>query len=175
MAKFNFPKNPGTQRENPFQDARGENPFSDGGPPAGEKIAENLFAAPVDSPERPYVPGDYEKNLVPNAKGALRLAILGLVPAAVGVIGSAIGIMASGSWMLPLFYALPLEFAALAAAIPACIIARRDLRAIKAGAMSDAGRGKSRLAFWMGAAGTLLGTAPVVLYFGFVIAYFLSL
>jgi len=76
--------------------------------------------------------------------------------------------------MVPLFYALPFEFAALAAALPACIIARRDLRAIKAGAMSAAGRGTSRLAFWIGAAGVLLGTAPVVLYFALLIAYFLS-
>ena len=174
MAKFEFPQNPGTERENPFEDARGDNPFSDGTPEPSDPIAENLFAGPADSAARPYSPGDYEAILVPNAKGAMRLAILGLVPAVLGVIGAAIGIVATGEWTTPLFFALPSQFGALAAALPACIIARRDLRAIKAGAMSGEGRRKSRFAFWMGASGVLLGAVPVLLYFSILIAYYVT-
>lgn len=174
MSKFKFPQNPGTERQNPFEDARGDNPFSDGAPHPSSAIAENLFAAPADSAERPYVPGDYAAILVPNAQGAMRLAILGMVLSAAGVIGAGLGIVGSGNWTTPLFFALPAQFAALAAAVPACIIARRDLRAIKAGAMNDAGRGKSRFAYWMGAGGILLGAAPVVLYFALLIAYALT-
>jgi len=174
MAKFNFPKNPGTQRENPFEDAQGDNPYSDGTTEPAVPIAENAFAVPADSTERPYTPGDYEQVTVPNAEGALRLAIIGLIPAAVGVIGVGIAIAGSFGWTTPLFYALPLQFTALALALPACIIARRDLRAIKAKAMDDSGRGKSRVALCLGACGIVLGAAPVLLYFGLMIFYFLN-
>lgn len=167
MAKFEFPKNPGTERENPFEDARGENPFSDGTPEPSSSVAENVFAPPEDSEGRSYTPGDYEAIMVPNAKGARRLAILGVVPAGLGAIAAAIGVAATGGWLTPLFYALPFQFAALATSVPACIIARRDLRAIKAGAMSDAGRSTSRFALRLGLFGTLVGALPVVLYFVF--------
>ena len=169
MAKFRFPRNPGTNRESPFEDARGDNPYSDGDAPPSKAIAENAFATPSDSEQRPYTPSDYEAILVPNAKGALFLAIVGLVPATIGVIGAGIAIASSGNWTTPLFYALPLQFAGMAAAVPACIIARRDLRAIKAGAMDDAGHGTSRLALWLGAFGVLAGAAPAVIYFAILI------
>ena len=92
-------------------------PMSTASPEPSAAIAENLFAAPADSAERPYVPGDYEAILVPNAKGAMRLAILGMVLSAAGVIGAGIGIAGSGNWTTPLFFALPAQFAALAAAV----------------------------------------------------------
>jgi len=165
MAKFEFPKNPATHRENPFKDAEGENPFSDDTTQSPQAIKDNLFAGPADSVGRSYSPNDYEAILVPNPKGALRLAVAGLVLSGTGVVGVGIAIAGLGTWITPLFYALPLQFTALAAAAPACIIARRDLRAIKAGAMNDAGRGKSRLALWLGAAAGVVGGSPVVIYF----------
>ena len=176
MAKFKFPKNPGTQRENPFQDESGDNPYSDETTQSPQAIKDNLFAGPADSAGRSYTPNDYETILVPNPKGAFRLAVAGLVLSSTGVVGVGIAIAGSGTWMTPLFYALPLQFAALAAAAPACIIAWRDLRAIKAGAMDDAGRGKSRQAFWLGAVAGLLSGSPVAIYFALlIISFFASL
>ena len=174
MAKFEFPKNPGTQRETPFKDSLGENPFSDGTAQSTDAIKEDLFEGPADSAERPYLPSDYESVLVPNPEGAWRLAVAGLVLSGLGVVGAGIAIVGSGNWIMPLFFILPLQFAGLAIAAPACIIARRDLRAIKAGAMSDAGRRKSRLALWLGACAGLLGSFPVVIYFALLIASALS-
>ena len=96
MAKFEFPKNPGTQRENPFEDAKGENPYSDGTTQAPDKaIKENVFAGPADSAGRSYTPGDYEAILVPNPKVALGLAIVGMVLSACGVIGAGLAIAGS--------------------------------------------------------------------------------
>ena len=169
MAKFEFPQNPGTQRENPFEDEQGANPFSDGTPVADEPIADNLLAVTDESPQRSYTPDDYEAILIPSAQRALLLAILGLVPACLGVVGAAFAILASSAWTSALFFAMPLQFAALAFAIPACIFARRDLRAMKAGAMDGAERGKSRLALAIGVCGVLLGSAPVLLYLGLLI------
>jgi hypothetical protein len=174
MGKFEFPKNPGTQRENPFEDAQGDNPYSDGEAQPVDAIKDSIFAGPADSADRSYKPGDYEAILVPNPKGALRLAIAGMVLSACGVIGAGFAIAGTGTWITPLFYVLPLQFASLAFATPAGIIARRDLRAIKAGAMSGEGRGKSRLAFWFAAGAGLLGTVPVVIYFGLKIYYLFS-
>jgi hypothetical protein len=174
MAKFEFPKNPGTHRENPFEDAKGDNPFTDGTTQPPEAIKDSVFEAPTDSAGRSYTPSDFEAILVPNPKGALGLAIAGLVLSACGVIGAGLAIMGSGVWTTPLFYVLPLQFGAMAVAFPAGIIARRDLRAIKAGAMSDAGRGKSRLAFWIATGAGLLGSVPVVIYFGLLLSYFLT-
>ncbi len=174
MAKFEFPNNPGTKRENPFEDAQGENPYSDGTSQPAESIKGNIFEGPSDSADRSYTPGDYEAILVPNPKGALGLAIAGLVLSSCGVIGASLAIFGSGIWISPLFFVLPLQFAALAVAVPALIIASRDLRAIKAGAMTDAGRGKSRVAYWMAAGAAMLGSAPVVIYFGILITQFLS-
>lgn len=175
MSKFEFPQNPGTQRENPFEDERGANPFSDGQPDAEDPITANAFAAPAATDdERPYVPGDYQAVQVTSVKSARRLAILGIVLAGLGVLVAGIAITATGSWITPLFFVLPLEFAALAAALPACIIARRDLRAIKAGAMDQESLGKLRFAFWLALGGVLTSILPVVLYFAMLVAGFLA-
>ena len=40
--------------------------------------------------------------------------------------------------------------------------------------MSDEGRSKSRLAFGLGACGILLGTTPVLIYFGMLVYYAFS-
>jgi len=173
MAKFEFPKNPGTQRENPFEDAQGDNPYSNGEAQPADGIKDNVFAGPADSADRSYEPGDYEAILVPNPKGALRLAIAGLVLSACGVIGAGLAIAGSGNWVTPLFYVLPLQFASLAVAAPAGIIARRDLRAIKAGAMSDEGRGKSLFALCAASAAGILGSVPVLIYFWILITQFI--
>jgi len=170
MAKFEFPRNPGTRRDNPFENAAGENPYSDGSNESDEAIAENVFATPADgSGERAFSPGDYEAILVPNSRRALRLAIVGIVPAGLGMIGAGVGIIAVGAWLTPLFVVLPLQFIGMGAAVPAFIIARRDLRAIKAGAMINEGKSKLRLAYWLAACGTLLGALPIGLYFGLLI------
>ncbi len=171
MAKFEFPRNPGTDRGSPFEDAEGNNPFSDGTSPPAETSHDNLFAAPASGEPRPYTPGDYETALVANSRGALVLGIIGAGMSAMGVIGVVLGIAGVGTWLVPLFYALPVQFAALAVAIPAWMIAGRDLRAMKAGAMKAEGRRQSRFALVLGIAGTVLGAIPVVLYFGILIYF----
>ena len=174
MAKFEFPKNPGTDRKSPFVDERGGNPFSDGIAAPAEAITENAFAPPADASGRSHTPGDYEATMVPHAKRALGLAITGLLLSGVGVLGAGLSMLGSAVWITPLFIFLPVQFAALALAMPACIMARRDLVAMKAGAMPDDYFGKARLAWWLGIIGLLLGAIPVVGYFGLLIADALS-
>ncbi len=165
MAKFKFPRNPGTDRTSPFEDEHGDNPFSDGTPAPAKVIPGNLFSAPEDGEGRSYTPDDYEAALVPNSNRSLVLAIIGVVMSALGVGGVGLGIAGVGTWASPLFVALPVQFAALATAAPACIMATRDLRAMRAGAMSRDSRRKSRLALVLGVCGILLGATPVVAYF----------
>ena len=174
MAKFNFPRNPGTDRENAFKDAEGQNPFSDGQPPPAEPITENVFATPASAEDRPYTEGDFQEVLVPSANTAFWLAVAGVALSGLGVVCAGAAIAVTANWSTPLFFALPVQFAALAVALPAWIIAARDLRAMRAGAMSKDSLRRCRLAYWMGCFGTLMGALPVMGYFGLWIAYFLS-
>jgi len=131
----------------PFADESGGNPFTDDG--------EDL---PADSIEGPYAASVVGQNYRPEFEAVLphrgRLwvwwAIIGLFLAVAG---------------LPVLfiYGIPLGMFALAATLPACVLAWKDHQAIQRGAMDPTGRTATRWAMLLGGLGTAVGCATVVL------------
>ncbi len=158
---FEYPKHPNTGRRDPFRDEQGDNPFADDGPEA--EVSENPYGVSVSPTGPTFRPDDFETTL-PHRAG--RVFVLGGIGLAMSVLGAA-GVTtcvaipeASGLWVTLsaalLLFGLPCAFTAWS-------MGRNDLRAIRSGAMDDAGLVRTSRGHLFGVMGTLVAIAPVVI------------
>jgi len=175
MAKFNFPRSPGTDRKNPFEDERGENPFAEIGPrPSGD---ENPYAASGAEAQHsdPPGPGHYVITLPNRSRRVLAFGATGTLLAVFGVAMAAAGVATQGNWTWGVGYGIPIQLIGLATSLPSWIFGSSDLRAMRAGAMDATGRRQTRIGFMLGVLGVLIGTVPVLGWCALLIAYALAI
>ena len=132
----------------PFSDESGENPFADEGEDLPAESVEGPYAATVEGPT--YRP-EFEAVLPHRGRLWLWLGIVGLLSAVAGL----------PIWFM---YEIPLGAFALAAALPAGVLAWKDCQAIQRGAMDPTGRAVTRWAMLLGFLGTAAGLATVILF-----------
>ncbi|MEO8495134.1 MAG: hypothetical protein ABI614_08690 [Planctomycetota bacterium] len=174
MAKFNFPRNPNADRENPFEDERGANPFGDDAAPASGAAdqmddEENPYAAAEPSAAQPYLPGDYETFLPNRGSFVCSLGVIGCGIQLLAIVVAVLAILAVGEFLEGMAYGLPGQLIGLAVSVPAWIMGQVDMKAIAAGAMEDRGRRATRWGLLLGILGTLLGASQLFLFFGLVL------
>lgn len=171
MAKFNFPQNPNADRENPFEDGQGANPFGDDAAPArgdGSQVAAdgNLYATNESSAVQPYRPGDYETFLPSRGGMVLWLGVVGCCLQLLAIVVSVLAILSVGEFLEGMAYGLPGQLLGLAVSLPALIMGQTDVKAIAAGAMEASGRRATRWGLGLGIVGVLLGASQLILFFG---------
>jgi hypothetical protein len=132
----------------PFADEAGANPFADD----GEDLPAESDASPYAASElgQTYRP-EYEAILPHRGRLWFWLSIVGLLSAAAGLI--------LWFWQLN-----PLGMFAVAASLPAAVLAWKDHQAIQSGAMDPTGRTRVRWAMFLGALGTAGASAIFVLW-----------
>ena len=151
---YEFPNHPGKPRPNPFQGADGLNPFADSAAPS-MPTESNPYAASSEPAAAVVQPGQYSA-IVPHRGGTVFW--FGLT----GLLASTFGSLCLLCW-------LPLPIFALSLTIPAWIMGRHDLRAMKVGAMDGNGRGQTRAGYVMGIIGSLVaGTLCLLIVGGFI-------
>jgi hypothetical protein len=132
--------------KDPFSDELGRNPFADEGGNLPADSDDSPYAASVE--EASYRP-EFEAILPHRGRFRLRLAVIGLVSALLG---------------LPIWFVRenPVGMFALAATLPAAVLAWKDLQAIQRGAMDPTGRATTRRAMLLGAVGTAVAMGIAV-------------
>lgn len=174
MAKFRFPRNPNADRENPFEDEQGANPFGDDSASAEdaaprEDAESNAYATAESNAVQPYEPGDYETFLPSRGPLVFWLGVIGCGIQLLAVIVAVLAILAVGEFLEGMAYGLPGQLIGLAVSVPAWIMGQSDVRAMAAGAMEANGRRATRWGLWLGILGTLGGTSQLFLFLGLVI------
>ena len=157
---FEYPNHPNTGRKDPFQDEEGRNPFADEGPEA--ETSENPYGVTGQDAGPTFQAGEFE-TVFPHRGGRIfGLGILGAIMSSLGAAGTiACALSPSGGGSL-LTLSAGMLILGLPCAWSAWMMGRHDLRAIRAGAMDDAGHKKTRRGYALGMAGTLIAIAPVV-------------
>ena len=156
---FEYPKHPNTGRTDPFHDEQGRNLFADDGPQA--ETNENPYGVSGQDAALTYQAHEYETVFPHRGRRVFGLGITGAIMASLGATGTVACFLSLGGGSL-----LPLSAGLLILGLPlawsAWIMGRHDLRAIRAGAMDETGRRKTRLGHVLGMAGTLIAIAPVI-------------
>jgi hypothetical protein len=136
----------------PFSDEEGKNPFAEDGEDLPPPADNGPYAA---SAEGPYThrPGDFETVLTHRGGTILGLGIVGTLVALIGLL----------TWY---FWMLAAGALALAATLPACVFAMKDLRAMDMGAMDPAGKRRTIVGAVFGLIGTAVAAVSVVLFVG---------
>jgi hypothetical protein len=134
--------------QDPFADETGENPFADEEEEVPAEVIEGPYATSAVAQD--YRP-EFDAVLPHRGRLWLWTSVIGLIMALAG---------------LPLFFAygVPLGLFALALTLPACLLAWKDHHAIRRGAMDPTGRAATWWAMFLGALGTVLGMANVVIF-----------
>jgi hypothetical protein len=161
---FRFPEHPNTNRTDPFRDDQGRNPFAEG-PSADEQqpVAANPYTSGQAS-RNSYVPTGYEQTERSRGKLLIVIATVGCGFSALAAASIGVGLLVPGisSGGLLLFAAGPLLLGT-AASCSAWLLARHELRAVRAGAMPPDDYRRTRRALICGVAGTLIALLPVVI------------
>ena len=155
---YQVPNHPGQPRPNPFAGADGTNPFADSASSpasAAESADANPYAASGSSVESVAQPQAFETILSHRGGTVFWLGLIGLLGATVG-------------WLCLLVW-MPVPLFALCLSIPAWLMGRNDLRAMKAGAMDNSGWRQTRAGYVMGMIGSLIAGVVSALLIGFVI------
>ena len=168
MVDFKFPRNPGTQRENPFEDSEGKNLFSE--QPSNSPASKSLYGTSTTDQPQSHRAGDFVTMLPSRPKRVLTFGVAGLALAAAGILVAAAGIVRSGDWSWGLSMGMSFQFIGLAASLPAWFLGANDLKAMRAGAMDAKGRRQTRIGFALGVVGVLIGPVPILLWVGLSIA-----
>lgn len=147
-----FPKNPLEGVEGRFSDEAGNNPYSDGGPPA-EQLDDNPYSAPTDESEPVYQP-EYVEAFSHRAGQMLRMASIGIATSV--LFNVALLLIMLGMIQVPVQYGILLSFANLALTVPAMVMCRNDIIAMKAGAMDSSGLRRTRVSFYVSMLGALI-------------------
>jgi uncharacterized membrane protein YphA (DoxX/SURF4 family) len=162
-----FPRSPDIHNR-PFEDGNsGKNPFTDSeqaatpnsvaSNPAGS--ASSAYQTRVVDDRRPTQSGDYDAVLATRSRPLFILSVIGFVLSGLSVLLAVMAI-SSVDWVDGMFYGAPVSLTTIAFSIPAWVMAHVDLRAIRAGAMNPDGRRRTRIAYWLGCLGTLIGIMP---------------
>jgi hypothetical protein len=137
-----------------YQFPQGEpNPFAESTPQAAPESSENPFAVssePVRSVDGG--PGAWQQTLQQRSGTVLAFAIVGLIGAAFALALA--------------FCVLPLGIFSLMASIPALVMARQDLAAIRAGAMEGSQRNAVTVAYTFAIIGIVLGVLSLAICVG---------
>ncbi len=171
MAKFKFPHNPNADRENPFENAQGTNPFGDDSKDLADDqkqpaVEANPYSAAEVSSVQPYRPDDFETFLPSRGAFVGWLGLLGCGLQLLAIVVAVLAIVAVGDFLEGFAYGLPLQLIGLAVSVPAWIMGQIDSKAIAAGAMEERGRRATRWGLWLGIFGTLLGASQLFTYAG---------
>jgi hypothetical protein len=157
---FEYPKHPNTGRSDPFLDEMGNNPFADDGPAA--EVSDDPYAVGASHAGPTFQPDNFETTLPHRGGRVLAIGSVGLVLCVLGAAGIAACVAApdiAGSWLTLSATSLLFGFSC---APTAWIMGRSDLRAIRSGAMDDAGFLQTRRGHAFGVIGTLIAVAPFV-------------
>jgi hypothetical protein len=158
MTARRFPRSPEITPR-PFDG--GQNPFADD-VTTPIPISDNPLQAPVSDDVQPYLPSDYVQSLPDRSARVMFFGVVGAFFVGISLIIAAV-VLSTALWSVELVYCFPADLVGLAFTIPAWMMASRDLRAVRAGAMDPSGLGRTRVGYWCGCIGTLIGIAPFVL------------
>lgn len=157
MSERRFPRTPDIHNR-PFQE--GPNPFAeDASAELHPRSSENLYGSPVEGRSKGPGTGHYVATLPSRARSILMLGTAGAVISTLSL-GLVCLALLSASWVSNAIYCLPIALLGVAFSIPGCTMGNSDLRAIRAGAMAPQGRRNTRIGFWLGVLGTLMGIFP---------------
>jgi len=171
MSKFKFPKNPGAERDNPFEDDSGKNPFGDQRKTASDDKSEpaedaNPYAAQEHDGVQPYRPNDYETFLPHRGRLIFWLGAVGLGVQLLAILVATIAIFVTGNFLEGMVYGLPGQLVGVAVSAPAWVMGHSDWLAIEAGAMTSDGAPSTRAGLRLGIIGTLLGATQLFFFLG---------
>jgi len=161
---FKLPKHPRSDYQNPFEDDRAQNPFSDGtndlGPVKGVYDAPSVVDAPREFSE------EFEVTLEARGGRVCVLGILGVLLTTCGLLGATIAEVANYGageiWVIGFF---PFSVFSLALSFPAWHMGARDLRAMMSGAMR---KDRYRVTLWgarLGVIGISISILSAAFYF----------
>jgi hypothetical protein len=141
--------------KDPFSDEHGRNPYADEAQEAAAAVRDDPYAAPSGES---YVhrPGDFE-TFLPHRGG--RLFLMAVVSLLVGLVGIPV-------WYL---FSAPFGILAFVGAVPVCVMAVGDLRAMRMRAMDRAGHRLSLWALLLGVLAALLASVNAALIVGRII------
>ena len=197
---FRFPRNPGTERPDPFVDKQGNNPFADtpgpdtpapnapvdetGGDPdattASRAAESSVFATPGAERSRSrqvdYQPEGYVRTLPHRAGTILTLGIVGLIGTIVGGLGALASFAVGSSFEAIVFMSglAPFALFSLAASVPCWMMGGYDIRAMRAGAMDTSGQTKTRIGLYLGIAATTFSVGLMALVVAGIVNAFLD-
>jgi hypothetical protein len=158
MTSRRFPRSPEITPR-PFDG--GPNPFADDvAPPI--PFSENPLAGPISGEVQPFKPVDYEQTQSDRSARVLLLGVVGASFIGVSLMIAIIVMLNTAVWAEELVYCWPANLMGLALCIPACIMAKNDLQAMRAGVMEGSGLRRIRIAYWCGSLGTLIGILPFI-------------
>ena len=156
MTRRRFPRSPEMK---PRVFDSGPNPFSDEST-AAVPHSDNPLAPSVTDEVQPFRAVEYEQTLSDRSGRVLVLGITGCCVVGVSMLIAIIVMLNTAIWATELVYCLPTDLVGMALCIPAWIMAKADLRAMKAGAMDDAGLRRTQIGYWCGMLGTIWGALP---------------
>lgn len=169
MSKPKFPKNPGINRPNPFEDETGENPFGDAAPPIemerGSADA-NPYATAEEQLVQPYQPEGYETFLPHRGSLVYRLGAAACWVQALSILVAAVAAAIVGELYDGLIYGTPTQLFGLALSVPAWVLGHSDSAAIAAGAMDQDGQHETSRGLWLAIAATMVGCLQLGLLVG---------
>ena len=141
---FKLPKHPRSGYQNPFENVRGQNPFSDGTNDLG--TVKGVYDAPSGIDASREFSEDYEVTLEARGWRVCILGVLGFLVAICGLIGAIIAEVANYRageiWVIGFF---PFTVFSMVFSFPAWHMGTSDLRAMMFGAMR---KDRYRVTLW---------------------------
>ena len=152
--QFEFPEHPLSNREDPFVDETGKNPFADG--ENHEQPCHDPYRSRVDD-FRPYQPRDFVTSVRSRGSTILMLGLCGFLTACCATLSST---FRSEVWMTPVaFWSV---IVSLAFGPAAWVMGVQDLHAIRAGAMDAHRRHWTTIGCGLGMLSTVASVLCVV-------------
>lgn len=156
---FDYPKHPLSDRQDPFKDQQGKNPFGDDEPIEAAPADDNAFAS-TGGPS--YREAGFETTLQPRGHSVFALGVIGLSTSVIGGGGLLLALVLQGDLNATSFSFCALCLViALIASWPAWMMGRTDLAAMKMGAMNSEGLRRTRWGHHLGLIGMLICASPV--------------
>jgi hypothetical protein len=153
----------------------GPNPFADNaGPPIPFPPSSDPLAGPAVAEVQPFQPVDIELTQSDRSYRVLLFGVLGSAFVAMSLLIATVVMATTGRLAEELVYCWPTDLLGLSLCIPAWVMARSDLQAIRAGAMDQAGWRRTRIAYWCGFLGSILATLPFLAVIVAIVMSFLS-
>lgn len=159
MSRRRFPHSP-EPLPRPFDGER--NSFADDVTTSFASSTNPLETSTVDEVQ-PFKPAEYVVSLPGRSQRILFCGVAGALFVGASLL-ILVMVLATSPWLsVEMVYTWPTDLLGLALCLPALMMGRSDLRAIRAGAMDAAGIRRTRIGFWCGFLGTLFGAVPFLL------------